>query len=258
MKSHSLHIVVKSQIGTRWLSSCAGTVVLVLASVAAATDTAEGPVQVGTCGHDATQPEIGNENGSADPSVKDGDIIADLSLEELMQVQVIVTATRREQKIQAQRIRCHGYYHLRQVLFTGHDFAIIDFEGEPRRRLSERRLKNSPLRDVASMLHSFHYAASFCLLNRSAEVVVGHDEFAWLPPAVLFWESWVSATFLRAYLDVARTGGLIPESRQELDLLLRVYLLDRAISQLSFDLEHRPEWLRTPLDGIVRLLENRG
>lgn len=161
----------------------------------------------------------------------------------------------RDRKIHAKRIRCHGYYHLRQVLYTGNDFVIVDFEGEPRRRLSERRLKNSPLRDVASMLRSFHYAANSCLLSHVPQVVVGHDDFAWLQPAALFWQTWVGAVFLKSYLDVARESGLLPESREELNLLLRAYLLDRAVYELGYELDHRPDWLRVPLDGIVRLLK---
>jgi maltose alpha-D-glucosyltransferase/alpha-amylase len=161
----------------------------------------------------------------------------------------------RDRKIQAKRIRCHGYYHLRQVLFTGSDFAIVDFEGEPQRRLSERRLKSSPLRDVASMLRSFHYAANSCLLSHVPNVVVAHDEFAWLPPAALFWQLWVSAVFLRSYLDTASEGGLLPESRSELNLLLRAFLLDRCVYELGHELENRLDWLRVPLDGIVRLLK---
>jgi maltose alpha-D-glucosyltransferase/alpha-amylase len=161
----------------------------------------------------------------------------------------------RDHKIQATRIRCHGYYHLRQVLYTGNDFVIVDFEGEPRQRLSERRLKDSPLRDVASMLRSFHYAASACLLSHVPQLAVGHDEFAWLQPAALFWQTWVGAVFLKSYLDVAREGNLLPESREQIDLLLRAFLLDRSIYELNYELENRPDWLRIPLDGIVRLLE---
>ena len=170
------------------------------------------------------------------------------------EVRAIVRSIR-DEKIRARRIRCHGYYHLGQVLYTGDDFVIVNFEGEPRRRLSERRLKNSPLRDVASMLRSFHYAASSCLLSHVPQVAVGHDEFAWLQPAALFWQTWVAAVFLRSYLDVAREGNLLPDSPQELSLLLRAYLLDRAVYELGHELENRPDWLRVPLDGIVRLLK---
>ena len=175
-------------------------------------------------------------------------------LERENDVRAIIRAIR-DQKIQATRIRCHGYYHLQQVLYTGNDFAIVDFEGEPQRRLSERRLKNSPLRDVASMLRSFHYAASACLLSHMPQVAVGHDEFAWLQPAALFWQTWVGAVFLKSYVDVAREGNFLPDSRHELRLLLHTFLLDRSIYELSYELENRPDWLRIPLDGIVRLLK---
>ena len=127
--------------------------------------------------------------------------------------------------------------------------------GEPRRRLSERRLKNSPLCDVACMLRSFHYAASSYLLSRVPDVAVGHDELAWLQPAALFWQAWVSAVFVRSYLDVVHEGGLLPESRDDLRLLLRAFLLDRCMYELARELEGRPDWLRVPLDGVVRLLK---
>ena len=96
---------------------------------------------------------------------------------------------------------------------------------------------------------------TYNLQREHYDVVVAHDEFAWLPPAALFWQLWVSAVFLRSYLDVANEGGLLPESRSELNLLLRAFLLDRCVYELGRELANRPDWLRVPLDGIVRLLK---
>ena len=162
----------------------------------------------------------------------------------------------RDRKLNATRIRCHGYYHLRQILSTGDDFVIVDFEGEPQRRLGERRLKNSPLRDVATLIRSFHYAANASLVDHTSEVVVGHDELGWLQPAALFWQTWVSAIWLRSYIDTVRESQtlLIPEEEEDLRLLLRSFLLDRCVHELMHELDRRPEWLRVPLDGVIRLL----
>ncbi len=161
----------------------------------------------------------------------------------------------RDRAMKAKRIRCHGFYHLRQVLFTGNDFVIIDFEGEPGRRLSERRLKHSPLRDVASMLRSFHYAATASLATRTADVPTDHDELAWLRPAALFWQRWVSAAFLKSYLATLGETDLLPASRDDVALLLRCYLLETCVSEVNYELDTQRGQLRTALEGLVRLLE---
>jgi maltose alpha-D-glucosyltransferase/alpha-amylase len=144
-----------------------------------------------------------------------------------------------------QRIRCHGDYHLGQVLFTGKDFVIIDFEGEPTRPLAERRQKTSPLRDVAGMIRSFHYAAHSPL----------PDKGGLLPkPGAQFWYSWNSATFLRAYLAIAASGTMLPDNNAELKLLLDTYLWEKAMYELAYELNHRPAWVGIPLRGINQLL----
>src|SRR5207302_498883 len=102
-----------------------------------------------------------------------------------------------ERNITAQRTRCHGDFHLTQVLYTGKDWVIIDLEGDASRPFSERRLKRSPLRDVASMVRSFHYAAFGALTGGS----VRREDQAGLEPWVRFWHHWVTATYLKGYLD---------------------------------------------------------
>jgi maltose alpha-D-glucosyltransferase/alpha-amylase len=152
------------------------------------------------------------------------------------------------------RIRTHGDYHLGQVLYTGKDFAIIDFEGEPSRRLSERRLKRSPLRDVAGMIRSFQYAAYTSLLNEVKVGVVRPDQFATLEPQAMYWYVWVSAAFLRGYLGAA-DPGLLPADPDQLRALLDAYLLDKAVYEAGYELNNRPDWLHIPLAGIKRLIE---
>jgi maltose alpha-D-glucosyltransferase / alpha-amylase len=151
----------------------------------------------------------------------------------------------------ALRTRLHGDYHLGQVLYTGEDFVIIDFEGEPARSLSERRVKRSPLRDVAGMLRSFHYAASTGLYDRLAGQEAAGKEFE---PWARWWNAQVSRAFLRAYLAESAGACFLPRTRQELEKLLSAYLLEKAVYELGYELNNRPTWVRIPLEGILQLL----
>jgi maltose alpha-D-glucosyltransferase / alpha-amylase len=151
--------------------------------------------------------------------------------------------------------RIHGDYHLGQILFTGSDFVIIDFEGEPARPLAERCKKRSPLQDVAGMLRSFHYAAYAPLLQQDSGKKLSEEELQALGDWARYWQRWVSAIFLKTYLDVAGNSGFIPKDREELALLLDLYLLDKAVYELGYELNNRPTWVRIPLDGISQLLE---
>jgi maltose alpha-D-glucosyltransferase/alpha-amylase len=157
-------------------------------------------------------------------------------------------------KLSGQRMRCHGDYHLGQVLSTGRDFVIIDFEGEPARPLGERRLKRSPLRDVAGMLRSFDYAVA----TASAAQAASGAPAEVLAPWGRFWERWVSATFLNAYLRASRASGLLPATDAEIDLLLEFLLLEKAIYELGYELNNRPTWVAIPLRGILALLDTAG
>ena len=137
----------------------------------------------------------------------------------------------RDCRMTAKRIRCHGDYHLGQVLYTGKDFMIIDFEGEPARPLSVRRMKRSPLRDVAGMLRSFHYAAYTALLDQSAGV--RPEDLPALAPWAQFWTTWVSVSFLQAYLAVTAQAGFLPQEAEALQILLDAYLLEKALYELA-------------------------
>jgi maltose alpha-D-glucosyltransferase / alpha-amylase len=158
-------------------------------------------------------------------------------------------------KSSAMVIRIHGDYHLGQVLFTGSDFVIIDFEGEPARPLEERRKKHSPLQDVAGMLRSFHYAAYAPLLQQGQADRSPPEELPALGNWAQYWQRWVSATFLKTYLEVSGNSIFIPKRREELTLLLDLYLLDKAVYELGYELNNRPSWVRIPLDGISQLLQ---
>ena len=151
--------------------------------------------------------------------------------------------------IDARRVRCHGDLHLGQVLFTGKDFVIIDFEGEPERPISERRIKASALRDVAGMLRSFHYAAHAALRGKVQSHFIQHASKS-IEHWADFWSSWVAASFLRTYLDAASAGKFLPQDRSKLHALLRVYLLEKALYELRYELNNRPDWVQIPLQGI--------
>jgi maltose alpha-D-glucosyltransferase/alpha-amylase len=157
-------------------------------------------------------------------------------------------------KISAMRIRCHGDYHLGQVLHTGKDFIIIDFEGEPARPLTERRIKRSALRDVAGMLRSFNYAAYSALFSQRDSGLIRPEDLTFLESSAHFWRLWVSATFLKAYLGEASKGNFIPKAKGEIQALLDIYLLEKAVYELGYELNNRPEWIMIPIQGIRELI----
>jgi maltose alpha-D-glucosyltransferase / alpha-amylase len=158
-----------------------------------------------------------------------------------------------QRKIKATRCRIHGDYHLGQVLYTGKDFVIIDFEGEPARSISERRIKRSPLKDVAGMLRSFHYATYATLYKRLEQGSVTPEQFSRVEPWAHFWQAWVSAVYLKAYLDETGSAGFLPASEEELEILLEAYVMEKAIYELGYEVNHRPEWLKIPLQGLLQL-----
>jgi maltose alpha-D-glucosyltransferase/alpha-amylase len=155
-------------------------------------------------------------------------------------------------RLSAMKCRVHGDLHLGQALFTGKDFVFIDFEGEPAYTLSERRLKRSPLRDVAGMIHSFHYAAMTTLAHHGA----GHpDETALLEPWLEAWYVYVSGSYLKAYLHAMKNSPLVPSDRSELAIMLRCFLIQKAVHELGHELNNRPDRVDLQLRGIEMLLK---
>lgn len=161
-----------------------------------------------------------------------------------------------DKKLSGMRIRIHGDYHLGQVLYSDGDFTIIDFEGEPGRTLSERRLKRSPLRDVAGMLRSFHYAAYAALPGFGVQQSIARDEdFPVLEPWARLWQIWTSVAFLKGYMDTVEPANILPRKTDELDTLLRLFLLDKAVYEVGYELNNRPDWLKVPIQAIVQQFE---
>ncbi len=160
------------------------------------------------------------------------------------------------QPITATRTRIHGDYHLGQVLYTGSDFFIIDFEGEPARPITERCVKLSPLQDVAGMLRSFHYAAFASMRSSLEDSADTRSEYVRKRAKVAeTWHKWVAAHFLAAYLAEAGAASFIPANQDELWALLRVHLLEKAVYELNYELNNRVDWVRIPLAGILSLLQ---
>ncbi|MGH9255594.1 MAG: maltose alpha-D-glucosyltransferase [Vicinamibacterales bacterium] len=148
------------------------------------------------------------------------------------------------------RIRCHGDYHLGQVLVTEGDVMIIDFEGEPLRPLIERRAKCSALRDVAGMLRSFSYAA---LAGLGAATLTRPEDVERLAPWAHMWETWVGSVYLQAYLAATRHAPFLPGRHEDLEALLFAFMLDKALYELGYELNNRPDWVHVPLGGLLRL-----
>jgi len=160
--------------------------------------------------------------------------------------------------LQALRTRIHGDYHLGQVLYTGSDFVIIDFEGEPARPLAERRGKQSPLQDVAGMLRSFHYAAFAPLLGAAGEPLFSRGHSGGMEEWAQAWYSWVAARFLLEYYEAARGASYLPADREQTNRLQQLFELEKAIYELGYELNNRPTWVGVPLEGISRLLSASG
>jgi maltokinase len=137
-------------------------------------------------------------------------------------------------------IRTHGDYHLGQTMLTDRGWVILDFEGEPARPLPERRRKRSPLRDVAGMLRSFAYAASAAEQQRGAPPPDG-------------WEGRAREAFLDGYFDTVE-NALMPPGQDATERLLSVFELEKAVYELRYELNNRPDWVGIPVAGIVRLL----
>jgi maltose alpha-D-glucosyltransferase/alpha-amylase len=154
-----------------------------------------------------------------------------------------------------ERIRVHGDLHLGQVLSTGNDFVILDFEGEPARSLSERRLKRSPLRDVAGMLRSFHYAAYTAIPEAVERGQVREEQRReLLEDAAERWVANVSSSFLSGYLEAIDGTALLPRDDHALRVSLDAHLLEKACYEIQYELDHRPDFVEVPIAGVRRLL----
>ena len=188
--------------------------------------------------------------------VVSGDEIAN-GVHQLLQSEHRVTerfAALRGRRFDAVRIRYHGDYHLGQVLYTGSDFKIIDFEGEPARPLAQRRTKTLAMRDVAGMIRSFQYAAFAALFGQVAGVPAGAEYAAAVESWAAYWTAWVSAAYLKGYFDEAGDRLFVPRDSEQRKILFDAFLLQKALYEVAYELNNRPDWLRIPLRGILTLV----
>ncbi|HET8656637.1 MAG TPA: maltose alpha-D-glucosyltransferase [Longimicrobiaceae bacterium] len=155
------------------------------------------------------------------------------------------------------RIRIHGDYHLGQVLrasdpeAAGSEWFVMDFEGEPARPLEERRAKSSPLRDVAGMLRSFDYALATALEEQDRSRVTARASLEEWGGA---WLRLIRKTFLDAYLDATRGASFIPDDRETLERVLRAFELEKAVYELGYEMNNRPDWIWVPVQGLRAIL----
>jgi maltose alpha-D-glucosyltransferase/alpha-amylase len=158
------------------------------------------------------------------------------------------------ERIDTHRIRIHGDYHLGQVLNTGKDFVIIDFEGEPLRPLSQRRLKRLALRDVAGMIRSYHYAMVMSFQQVMASGVNdGHR--AVIADWAHAMHRWAAAAFLDGYRNTVGDSPIVPANLDHFRLLLDSLLVEKAAYELEYELNNRPDWVEIPLRGILEILD---
>jgi trehalose synthase-fused probable maltokinase len=151
-----------------------------------------------------------------------------------------------------QLTRIHGAYHLEQVLLSEADFLIIDFEGDADRPLDERRRLVSPLRDVAGLVRSFHYAAGVGLMTRAAHVPSDRER---LTPWARWWSTWVTASFLQAYRAGTAGAAFIPADRAHAAALLDVFLLRQLLAEARHEATHRVDYVWIPLQGLLELID---
>jgi maltose alpha-D-glucosyltransferase/alpha-amylase len=155
-------------------------------------------------------------------------------------------------KMKSERIRIHGDYHLGQVLVNGDDFYILDFEGEPESTIRDRKVKQPPLKDVAGMFRSFHYAIYATIFNNSDKYPYKQEEL-FRAGEILF--KYFVGVFIQTYIDVAQNGNLNIGYRKEIDFLLKYCLLEKAVYELGYELNSRPLWAVIPLTGIASIME---
>jgi maltose alpha-D-glucosyltransferase/alpha-amylase len=151
-------------------------------------------------------------------------------------------------------IRHHGNFHLGQMLIVKDDVFIIDFGGEPHRPLAERRRKAPAARDVAGLIRSIDYSVT-AALERVPKVAP--DEHGKLDVALADWRDRSAAAFLAAYREIMTHSRLWPADSSAAGQMLDFFLLEKAFHEVEYELAHRPEWLRVPLTGMLRILSQR-
>jgi maltose alpha-D-glucosyltransferase/alpha-amylase len=157
------------------------------------------------------------------------------------------------------RIRVHGDYHLGRLLYTGKDFIVGDFDGDANRTVEDRRVKRSPLRDVASMIRSFDYAVQVTLLGLSSrrgrpQGVIRDEDVPTLGPWAETWYHRMAREFTTAYMEAIEPAHLLPAHANNRQTLLELFVLDKALDEVDGELNSRSEKVVIPLRGILRMM----
>jgi maltose alpha-D-glucosyltransferase/alpha-amylase len=154
-------------------------------------------------------------------------------------------------KLDIIRTRVHGSYHLENILLTGKDISIQNFGGDISRNYSEQRIKRSPLFDVAYMIRSFYYIAHE---GFSGSTHIPKETLQQLLPFAWTWAYYISGFFMKAYLQTVTDSRIIPPGKDDLEMLLQVFLLERALYALNYELINRPGKTIVPLNLIYSIL----
>ncbi len=160
----------------------------------------------------------------------------------------------RDQRVGGVRIRQHGDFQLSNLIYSGNDWVITNFEGDAYRSISERRIKRSALRDVACMLRSLHYVSHAALFGDVPGIIPSREGHPAIEKWAHTWYRWMSCIFLKEYLAAAAGSDFLPSRPTEIRTLLGSYLLERSLLEIEHELQHRPQWVRIPLHGILEHL----
>jgi maltose alpha-D-glucosyltransferase/alpha-amylase len=160
----------------------------------------------------------------------------------------------RAEKLEARRIRVHGDLHLGQILRSGNDITFIDFEGEPGQPMGERRILRSPLTDLAGLVRSLDYAGRSAVDTAVARGLVAEGDVAALDTARDAWTSAMSNTMIDRYLSTIEPAHLVPTDRDDAQLLLDVYILQKGLYEIRYELANRPHWVQWPLAAVAEMI----
>jgi maltose alpha-D-glucosyltransferase / alpha-amylase len=152
------------------------------------------------------------------------------------------------------RIRQHGDFQLSNLIYSGNDWVITNFEGDPYRSIGERRIKRSALRDVACMLRSLHYVSHAALFGDVPGIIASREGHPTIERWARTWYRWMSCIFLKQYRESASGADFLPARAPEFQIMLNAYLLERALLEIEHELQYRPQWIRIPLHGILEHL----
>ncbi len=158
-----------------------------------------------------------------------------------------------DHKIPVMKIRTHGDYHLRQILWTGREYIMNSFEGDPSKSFSERRIRRSAMRDLAAMIRSLHYAAYSNILSPEYEQQRKEGN---LEEWAETWHYYISRLYIKGYFDKAGKKDYVPKKHEDFKILMHTFLLEKALTELNYEIDNRPEWIIIPLRGIKEILHH--